>query len=94
MPAEVKPLPRAKTFVNMDKAVGRTAKQTTSNADLFDIAEDNGEFRGTDMIDIDKAFKANLPHLPVADFKNYRSTAKFRVDLPADKYPPKEEEKE
>jgi hypothetical protein len=34
------------------------------------------------MIDIDKAFKANLPHLPVADFKNYRSTAKFRVDLP------------
>ena len=84
MPAYVKPLAKEKTFVNMEKAVGRreTSKVRESNADLLDIAEDNGEFRGTDMIDIDKAFKANLPHVPVADFKNYRSTAKFRVDLP------------
>ena len=85
IPSYVKPLAKEKNFVNMDKAVGRrdeNSKMRESNADLQDIAEDNGEFRGTDMIDINKAFKANLPHEQVADFKCYRSTAKFRVDLP------------
>jgi hypothetical protein len=99
IPADVKPLPKAKTFVNMEKTVGRiTSKTKTSNADLLDIAEDNGEFRGTDMIDINAAFKANLPHQPVADFKNYQSTAKYRVDLPPEKYErgkePEEKEKD
>lgn len=59
MPAFVKPLAKTKNFVNMDKAVGRreTSKVRESNIDLLDIAEDNGEFRGTDMLDIDKAFR-------------------------------------
>ena len=35
---------------------------------------------------MDKAFKASLPHLPVADFKCYRSTGPFRVALPKDPY--------
>ena len=82
MPAEIKPLPKAKTLVNMDKAPLRFKKQD-SNADLMDVAED-GEFKGVEHIDVDKAFKANLPHQPVADFSKYQSTAKYRVDLPKD----------
>ena len=76
-------LPKEKVLIRMDKAVGRYDNvKKESNIDLTDVALDDGEFKGIDLVDINKAFKANLPHLPVADFKCYQSTAKYRVDLP------------
>ena len=59
--ADVKELPKAKVFVNMGKQQDRFTAQKTSNMDLEDI-DDNGAFRGIEMADVDKAFKANLPH--------------------------------
>ena len=66
----------------MDKGLERFPQvQESVNLDLAELAQD-GEFRGTDLVDINKAFKANLPNLPVVDFSKYQSTAKHRVDLP------------
>ena len=81
LPADFKPLPKEKVLFKMDKAIERFQYKPKSHIDLDDLPED-GEFRGTDLADLNKAFKANLPHLPVADFANYRSTAQYRVDLP------------
>jgi hypothetical protein len=56
----------------MDKAIGRYDNvKKESNFDLADLALDDGEFKGIDLVDINKAFKANLPHEAVADFKCY-----------------------
>ena len=82
LPAEVKPLPKAKVFANMDKAQDRfKPSEPKENLDLQEVAE-RGEFVGSDAVDVLKAWKTTRPKEPVADFKLYRSTAPFRVDNP------------
>jgi hypothetical protein len=71
-----KPVKKEPMLINMKKNPGRYDNdKAKSNIDLIDVAEDDGEFRGIDLQDMTKAFKANLPHEAVADFKNYRSIA-------------------
>jgi len=88
MPAEVKPLPRAKFLgASMDKAQERFKYQEPKeNVDLAEVLED-GKFAGTDCVDVLKAWKTNQAKEAVADFDHYQSIAKFRIDLPKEQYP-------
>lgn len=87
LPAEVKPIDREKVLFKMDKQQDRFPLETKKEQfNLSDLAGAEGEFRGTDLADVDKAFKATLPHEAVPDFTKYQSLAKFRVDLPPDPY--------
>jgi len=53
LPADLKPLPKEKVLFKMDKAIERFPPgQKSINVDLLDLAEDNGEFRGTDLADV------------------------------------------
>ena len=56
----------------MDKKPERFPLKHKENLDLEDIMgqDDDGRFKGTDLADVDKAFKYTLPHLPVVDFKS------------------------
>ena len=63
LPPERKKLPKEKVLIKMDRNIGRYDNvKKESNVDLVDIALDDGEFKGIDLVDINKAFKANLPH--------------------------------
>jgi len=87
IPVDVKPLDREKVLFKMERQQERfPAERRKENLDLDDIANGDGEFRGTDLADVAKAFKATKPHEAVPNFDHYQSLAKFRVDLPKDPY--------
>jgi len=72
LPAYVKPIDSEKVLIKMDKKPERFPLKHKENLDLEDIMgqDDDGRFKGTDLADVDKAFKYTLPHLPVVDFKS------------------------
>ena len=83
LPADVKPAPKEKVLFKMDKGPERFPTVQKSIAVDFDImGQNDGQFRGTDLADLQNAFKATLPNLPVVDFSKYQGTTKHRVDLP------------
>ena len=83
IPAEVKALPKPKTLFSMDKGAERfpSLSRSVANLDLSEVMANPAEFKGTDLADISKAYKATLPREPVADFKAYASTFKYRVEI-------------
>lgn len=86
MPAELKPIDREKVLFKMDKALERfSPKKEKLNLDL-ELLDQKGEFLGTDLADVEKAYKATKPHLNVVDFKHFQSQTQFRIDLPKSKY--------
>jgi hypothetical protein len=72
MPADLKPLPKVKFLgSSMDKAQPRFQfKEPKENVDLADVLED-GNFVGSDCVDVLKAWKTNQPREAVANFDHY-----------------------
>ena len=79
IPSDVKPLPKEKVLFRMEKGTDRfPSVEKKPNWDLADIADD-AAFKGTDMVDMDKAYKAKEPKVIVlADFSKQigRGTSK------------------
>ena len=72
LPAELKPIDREKVLFKMDKQQDRFPLEfKREQIDLDDVANDEAEFRGTDLADITKAFRATLPHEAIPDFDKY-----------------------
>ena len=62
IPADVKPIDREKVLFKMDKAQDRfSPKKEKLNLDL-ELLDKKGDFLGIDLADVDKAYKATLPH--------------------------------
>jgi len=62
IPSDYKPIDREKVLFKMDKAQDRFSPiKEKLNLDL-EILDKKGEFLGTDLADVEKAFKATLPH--------------------------------
>lgn len=62
IPSDYKPIDREKVLFKMDKAQDRFSPiKEKLNLDL-EILDKKGQFLGTDLADVEKAFKATLPH--------------------------------
>ena len=72
LPPDRKALPKEKVLIDFNKNIGRNDNvKKQSNIDLVDVAVDDGEFKGIDLVDINEAFKKNLPHMYNINFDKY-----------------------
>ena len=70
----------------MDKALERFSPiKEKLNLDL-EMLDKKGDYHGTDLADVEKAYLATKPHLNVVNFDHFQSLTKFRIDLPKSKY--------
>lgn len=101
MPVEIKKIDREKVLFKMDKALVRFPEHSKQkeNVDLEELMKEDKGFQGSDMGDVNKAFKNNLGNREVGatiDMSKMQSLAKFRIDLPYEKgqEPDKKKEEE
>ena len=93
MPAEVKPIDREKVLFKMDKQLDRFPEEYKKDqVSLNDLINDDRVFKGTDLVDVSKAYEATKPHQSIPDFDKMKSQTKFRIDMPKDPYKADESE--